>query len=30
MREQSQTVMKKPAQNPPPPQNIRRPAMAIA
>src|SRR5436190_4771200 len=30
MREQSQTIMKKPAENPPPPQNTRRPAMAIA
>jgi 1-pyrroline-5-carboxylate dehydrogenase len=30
MREQSQTVMKKPVQNPPPPQNTRRPALAIA
>lgn len=30
MREQSQTVMKKPAENPPPPQTTRRPAMATA
>jgi len=30
MREQSQTVMKKPAENPPPPQHTRRPALAIA
>jgi hypothetical protein len=30
MREQSQTIMKKPAENPPPPQNSRRPVMAIA
>lgn len=30
MREQSQTVMKKPVQNLPPPQNTRRPALAMA
>jgi 1-pyrroline-5-carboxylate dehydrogenase len=30
LREQSQTVMKKPAENPLPPQATRRPAMAIA
>ena len=30
MREQSQTVMKKPVQNAPPPQNTRRPALALA
>lgn len=30
MREQSQTIMKKPAENPPPPQPTRRPALAAA